>query len=359
MTIPADTVALSDYERRFNERADPAVRAYVSGYAADGVTFRDNRAAFDAIRLLPRVLRDMTGASAETTLFGETAPFPVLIAPTAFHKLVHPEGELATARAAGLAGVWMTVSTQASVSLEDIARQARAPLWFQLYCQPSPADTLSLVRRAEEAGYRALVLTVDAPINGVRNMEQRAGFALPEGVEAVNLAGFAPPSSAPRQAGSPIFQGLLDGAPTWKTLEWLCRQTELPVLVKGVLHPDDAVLALDAGARGVIVSNHGGRALDTAPAAIAMLPHVVRRVNGRAPVLVDGGVRRGTDVVKALALGASAVLIGRPVLHALGVGGVVGVAHMLTILRTEFEAAMALAGVRRVAEITRDILLDA
>jgi L-lactate dehydrogenase (FMN-dependent) and related alpha-hydroxy acid dehydrogenases len=355
-TIPPDTVSVADYERHFHARIDPAIGAYVSGYAADGVSYRENRAAFEAIRLVPRVLRNMAGATARSHLFDLTLDYPIIVAPTAYHRLVHPAGEIATAQAANLTGTLMTVSSQASVSMEDVAARSAAPLWFQLYCQFEQGDTLRLVRRAEDAGYKAIVLTVDAPISGIRNVEQRAGFQLPEGVRAVNLENCRA-HPMPQGAGSPIFRGLLEGAPDWATLEWLRRQTTLPLLIKGILHPDDTELAIEAGADGIIVSNHGGRVLDTVASPITVLPLIADRVRDRVPILMDGGIRRGTDILKAIALGASAVLVGRPVLHALHVGGVSGVAHMLTILQTEFEAAMALTGVRTVDEISPDILL--
>ncbi|MFC4626296.1 alpha-hydroxy acid oxidase [Daeguia caeni] len=351
MTIPADTVSLFDYERRFHERVDPAIRAYIAGAAADGITLRENRAAFDRIRLMPRALVDMSAASAVSTLFGERLDYPIILAPTAYHKLVHPQGELETVRAASLTNCWMTVSTQASVSLEAIAEASTTKLWFQLYMQLHRNDTLTLIRRAEDAGYKAIVVTIDAPVNGIRNDEQRAGFRLPEGVSAVNLSGFEQRSAAPETVGSPVFKGLLQGAPCWDDIAWLCAQTSLPVLLKSIVNPADVVPALGAGVSGLIVSNHGGRTLDTLPATIDLLPAIVAEVSGRVPVLVDGGIRRGTDIVKAIALGATAVLVGQPVLHALAVGGLAGVAHMLTILQTELEAAMALLGAPRLADL--------
>ncbi|MFG1477435.1 alpha-hydroxy acid oxidase [Xanthobacter sp. V4C-4] len=358
MAVPADAVSLGDYERHFARLCHPAVRAYVDGAAADGLSARRNRAAFDALGLLPRVLVDMAGATAASTLFGQELAYPVVIAPTAYHRLLHPDGELATALAARLTGTPMTVSTQASATLEAVAAVG-GPVWFQLYAQPRWADTLALVRRAEAAGYGAILLTVDAPVSGVRNMEQRAGFGLPEGVGAVNLAGFAPVAAPPLRPGSPVFQSLRAGGAgtaTWDTLADLCRATALPVLAKGILSPDDADLAVAAGCAGMVVSNHGGRVLDTVPAGIEMLPAVAARVAGRVPLLVDGGIRRGTDIVKAIASGASAVMIGRPVLHALAVGGVEGVAHMLTVLQSELEAAMALTGRPRLADIDAGVL---
>ncbi|PLQ00798.1 alpha-hydroxy acid oxidase [Cupriavidus pauculus] len=345
--IPADTVSVLDYERRFRERVHPAVAAYIAGYSADGITQRDNQTAFERIRLMPRALVDMSQASACSELFGQALDYPVLIAPTAYHKLVHPDGELATVHAASLTRTWMTVSTQASVSLEDIARTSTTTLWFQLYLQPRRDDTLTLVRRAEQAGYRAIVLTIDAVVNGIRNVEQRAGFRLPDGVRAVNLADLPPQQAHDASHGSPVFRSMLRHAPTWQDVAWLRSQTTLPVLVKGLLNPADVRPALDAGVAGIIVSNHGGRTLDTVPATIDALPAVAQAVNGAVPILLDGGIRRGTDIAKAIALGARAVLVGQPILHALAVGGMPGVAHMLTMLQTELEVAMALLGCPR------------
>jgi 4-hydroxymandelate oxidase len=356
MTIPADTVSLYDYERHFHAGVDPAIRAYIAGAAADGITQRDNRSAFDRVKLVPRALVDMSHATARTTLFGETLDYPILIGPTAWHRLVCDEGELATAHAASLTRTWMTVSAQASVTLETVAQTSDAPLWFQLYMQPRWEDTLTLVRRAEAAGYRAFVVTLDAAVNGIRNTEQRAGFRLPAGIESVNLRGFARAEVVDARGGSPVFKGLLAGAPTWADIARLCEATALPVLLKGILNAADVEQALEAGAAGIIVSNHGGRTLDTVPATLDVLPEIAATVSGRVPVLLDGGVRRGTDVLKALALGAQAVLIGQPVLHALAVGGVAGVAHMLTILQTELEVAMALAGVPRLDAVPRAVV---
>ncbi|PGH57491.1 alpha-hydroxy-acid oxidizing enzyme [Azospirillum palustre] len=358
MIVPPDTVSLSDYERHFNGRVDPATRAYISGAGADGITQRANREAFDRLRLMPRVLRDLSGATARSELFGEVLDYPIVLAPMAHHRLVHPDGELATVEAAGLTRSWMTVSTQASVRVDEIARRATAPLWFQLYSQPRREDTLTLARRAEDAGCKALVLTVDAPVNGMRNMEQRAGFRLPPTIAPVNLAGLAPDDFRPPRPGSPVFQGMLHAAPTWDMVAWLCSETGLPVLLKGILNPEDVEPAIAAGAGGLIVSNHGGRTLDTLPASIDALPAVAERAARRLPVLMDGGIRRGTDILKALALGADAVLVGQPVLHALAVGGMAGVAHMLTLLQTELEVAMALTGQPTLPDIDRSVIFS-
>lgn len=357
MDIPADTVSLGDYEHYFHQRVPADIRAYIAGAAADGVTQRDNLAAFARVRLMPRALADLSRASAGSMLFGQPLDYPVLIGPTAYHRLVHPDGELATAQAASLTGTWMTVSAQASVTLEAVAATCRTPLWFQLYLMPRRDDTLALARRAEDAGYRAIVVTIDAVLSGVRNVEQRAGFRLPDGVAAVNLAGLETNPTVTARAGSPVFRGMLANAPTWEDIAWLCRQTRLPVLVKGLLNAADVQPALDAGVAGIVVSNHGGRTLDTVPATLDVLPAVAAAVAGRVPVLMDGGIRRGTDIVKAVALGASAVLLGQPVLHALAVGGMAGVAHMLTLLQTELEVAMALLGRATLGEVDRSVVL--
>ena len=350
--IPAAIASVDDYEPFARERVSEQAWAYLSGGAADEWTLRENCAAFQRLTLRTAVLRDLRGGNTRLELFGQPFAYPILLAPVAHQKLVHPEGELATVLAASAMQAGMVVSTQASASLEDIARQARAPLWFQLYILPDRDFTAALVRRAEAAGYCALVVTVDAPVNGVRNREQRAGFVLPPEAEAVNLRGLAPPAAG-GAAGAPVLLGtpLLDSAPTWKDIAWLRSLTRLPVLVKGVMTAEDARRALSEGVDGIVVSNHGGRVLDAQPATIDVLPEIAAAVGGRVPVLLDGGVRRGTDVLKALALGASAVLIGRPYVYGLAAAGAVGVSHVLHILRAELEAAMALTGCRDLAAV--------
>ena len=354
--IPPDVVSAFDYERHARARLPADVWAYISGAGADGITKRWNREAFDRLALSGRVLADMSGASTATELFGMPLDMPLIVAPAAFQMLVHPDGEGATVIGASAAKTWMTVSCQASVSLEEIAAASQTTLLFQLYMQQSRDDTLRLVRRAEAAGYKALMVTVDAPVNGVRNDEQRAGFRLPPHVRAVNLDGMPAPDSRAGPGESPVFKGLLDRAPSWADIEWLRSQTSLPLLLKGISHPDDAERAIACGVDGIVVSNHGGRTLDTLPARLDMLDRVAAQVQGRVPLIVDGGIRRGTDMLKALALGADAVMIGAPILHALAVGGAVGVLHLLTLLRAEFEVAMALTGCQRVGEITAEVV---
>ena len=354
--VPPDVVSAYDYERHAHALIPADVWAYIAGAGADGLTQRWNREAFDTLPLAGRVLADMTKASTASTLFDAPLPFPILLAPVAHQKLVHPDGERAAVLGASAVGAWMTVSTLSSVTIEEIAEGAQTTLWFQLYMQVERDQTLRLVRRAEAAGYKALVVTVDAPVNGVRNDEQRAGFRMPPHVRPVNVEGFAVPVARARPGESPVFKGLLDRAPTWADIAWLRAETRLPILLKGVVHPVDAERALSEGVDGIVVSNHGGRTLDTLPASLHALEAVAAHVRGRVPLLLDGGIRRGTDIVKAIALGASAVMIGQPLLHALAVAGPVGIAHLLTILRTELEVAMALTGCASLEEIGRDVL---
>ena len=352
MTLP---VALPDYAAAAAERLEAQARAYFDGGAADELTLAANLRAWQQIGLQSRVLRPMAGAHTRVELLGRTLAHPVLLAPVAYQRLAHPEGELATAQAAAALQAGMVLSTQSSVPVEAVAHIIRrdpdsGPLWFQVYIQPDRDFTLALVRRAEAAGCEALVLTVDAPVSGARDRERRTGFQLPPGVRAVHLEGLRPPPAPALLPGqSALFDGLLAAMPTWDDVAWLVGHTRLPVLLKGITHPEDARLARESGAAGLVVSNHGGRTLDTLPATAELLPRIVAAADG-LPVLVDGGIRRGTDVLKALGLGASAVLVGRPQVHALAVAGAQGVAHMLRLLRDELEIAMALTGCRCLAE---------
>jgi len=360
--IPDDVVAVADYEALARERMTPEAWAYLEGGSSDEITLRENRGAFDRLRLRGRVLAPLAGGHTRVTLCGQTFDHPLFVAPVAYQKLEHTEGERATALGSAAMRAGMVLSVYSSVSLEDVARvEASAPRWFQMGILPDRGFTRELALRAEAAGYRALVATVDAAVSGVRNRQWRAGFRLPPEIEAVNLRGLRPAAPAPSGAGeSPVFGGsLAETAPTWKDLEWLQSLTRLPVLVKGVMSPDDAARAVAQGAAGVIVSNHGGRTLDTLPATIDALPDIAEAVGGRAPVLLDGGIRRGTDVLKALALGAQAVLVGRPCMHGLAAAGAPGVAHVLHILRAELEAAMALTGCATLAQIDRSVLWQA
>jgi len=345
-------VTLADYERLAEQRLDANAWAYFSGGAADEITLRWNREAFDRLGIVPRVLRGGAGGHTKLKLLGREMVHPILVAPVAYQKLADPAGECATAAAAAAQDACMVLSTQASVTMEAAAEAGATCRWFQLYLQPTREATLRLVRRAEAAGYEVLVVTVDAPINGVRNREHRVGFRLPPGIAAENLKDLPRQDVPPLDDGaSAVFDRFVASAPTWDDLAWLVAETKLPVAVKGILSADDAVRAVEAGAAGIVVSNHGGRTLDTLPATIDVLPGIAAAIAGRVPLLLDGGIRRGTDVLKALALGASAVLVGRPVVYGLAVSGAYGVAHALRLLRDEFECAMALSGCRTLSDI--------
>jgi 4-hydroxymandelate oxidase len=294
-----------------------------------------------------------------TSVLGVVISLPIALAPTAFARLGHPDGELAAARAAGTARTLMCCSTIASSSLEEIAGVATGPLWFQLYVYRDRDVTRDLVRRAESSGYRAIVLTVDAPRLGRRERDVRNKFVLPPGISIRNLEPYALVSGTRWEAASSLTEYVhqqLDPGLTWEAVGWLRSVTSLPVLVKGVLTADDARLAIEHGAEGVIVSNHGGRQLDGAIATLDALPPIAEAVDGRGAVLLDGGIRRGTDVLKALALGASATLIGRAYLWGLAAKGEQGVSDVLSLLRAELELSMALAGCRSLADITGDLV---
>lgn len=352
-------INLFEFEVAACDRLSTMARDYYASGAHDEVTLRENRAAYDRLRLYYKTLVDVSRRDLRASLLGAAVSMPVAIAPTAFHKLAHPEGELATARAAAKAGCLMVLSTLSTCSIEEVRAETAGPLWFQLYVYKDRGATRALIERAERAGCSALVLTVDAPMWGRRERDVKNRFQLPEGLSVKNLmpANMAElPRSAAGSGLAAYIAEVIDPSLSWADLEWLRSVTKLPLLIKGIVRGDDAERAVDLGAAGVVVSNHGGRQLDTAPATIEALPRVADAVAGRAAVLVDGGVRRGTDVVKALALGASAVLVGRPILWGLTVGGEAGVARVLEILRGELELAMGLCGCPTVGSISRDLI---
>ncbi|QTW20505.1 alpha-hydroxy-acid oxidizing protein [Comamonas kerstersii] len=357
--IPADIRCAADYERHAIHHIEAQAWQHIQSGADQNLTLSHNRAALDALRLVPQPVADLRHAHTRIELLGQTLASPLLLAPVAYQRLVHPEGELATVRAAMALQTGMVVSTLSSFTLEEIAQAGQAaatemghstPRWFQLYMQPAREHSLQLIRRAEAAGYTAIVWTVDASI-------KRSGFALPHGVEAANLRGMPSTQHTPPLLG-PILFGtpLMPQIPTWDDLRWLRAQTQLPIIVKGILSPAQAQQAVDLGADALIVSNHGGRVLDGVVSPIEVLPAIAQAVQGQVPLLLDSGVRHGTDVVKALALGASAALIGRPQLYALATAGLVGVAHLLHLLRAELELTMAQLGCATVADITPAVL---
>jgi len=347
-----DVEALRD---RAQKLLEPSAFDYYVGGADDEITLAENETAWQRLRLRPKVLRDVSTVDPSTTVLGQRIAAPILVAPTAYHRLANDEGERATARGAAAAGTLMCVSTLATVSLEDVAAAApEAPRWFQLYIRRDRGATEALVKRAVAAGYQALVLTVDFAVAGRRWRDERNSFTLPDGLTMANIG-----EAVPRVEGSGLVAYAMsefDASLTFDDVTWLREISGLPVLVKGVLRGDDAVRCVEAGAAGVVVSNHGARQLDTALATAEALRDVTESVGDTAEVYVDGGVRRGTDVIKALALGARGVLVGRPILWGLAAGGADGVTAVLTELFDEFTRALMLCGVTTPAEVTPDLL---
>ncbi len=333
-----------EYAKLAQERMEPAYWEYYYGGSDDEVTLRASRVAYERIRLRPRVLVDVSNCDTHTNVLGTPVGMPILVAPMALHCLAHPEGECATAQGAGMAGTLMIASTTATRNIEEIAEAATGPLWFQLYVYPSFEVAAKLVRRAEAAGYRAIVLTVDLPRLGRREKDIRNNVTIPP--SPYYEANFVDVEKE-GQRWVPL---------TWESLSWLRSITSLPILLKGILTAEDAVLAVEHGIDGIVVTNHGGRQLDTAIPSIEALPEVVEAVAERCEVYLDGGIRRGTDVLKALALGARAVLVGRPVLWGLAVNGAEGVCHVLELLRNELELDMALAGRPTLDSIDRSLV---
>jgi isopentenyl diphosphate isomerase/L-lactate dehydrogenase-like FMN-dependent dehydrogenase len=337
-----DALNAADFEDLAREVLEPGAYGYFAGGAGDERSLRDNIDAYARRRLRPRVLVDVSGATAATTVLGADVSMPLLVAPVAFQRAAHPDGEPATARAAAAAGTVMCLSTLATASAQEVADAAPGGTrWFQLYCFSDRGVTEALVDQAVEGGYRAIVLTVDAPLLGRRERDLRTGFTIPADLE---VPSFSLALGGRREATLRQMFELLDQSLTWRDVELLAELSALPVVVKGVITAEDARLAVDHGAAAVVVSNHGGRQLDGVPATLDALPEVVEAIDGRAEVYVDGGVRRGTDVATALALGARAVLIGRPVVWALAAGGEAGVARLLGLMKAEIELALALLG---------------
>ncbi len=357
MSLPRELVNLKEYKKAGLKMMDANARAYIHSGAADEISFHQNSAAYDEIWLQGDPLACFEGANMTLALFGKTYPTPIFIAPLAHQKLAHPDGELATAQAANAMNIPMIVSTFANHTLEEIAHTLSAPKWFGLYAQMRMQDTLHLAERAQNAGYEALVITIDAPIAGIRNTEQKMGFKLPKGVDIPNLEAYEMPQVDASMA-FPILHGVMPHALTWEDVKVIKNATSLPVLLKGISSKRAALKALEIGVDGIILSNHGGRTLDTLVPPIKLLGDVANALQGAMPILIDGGIHRGTDILKALALGASGVLIGRPILYGLGIAGALGVAHSLKILKEEFESAMALTGCRTLAEIDEKVIFS-
>jgi 4-hydroxymandelate oxidase len=341
-----------DFEPLAKARLTKMAYDYVASGVANEVTLRSNVEAWDRARLRPRIMRDVSRIEINVELLGRKLPHPILLAPTAFHGLYHPEGELETVRGAAASGSILVASSFANKTVEDMARAARVMMWFQLYVQRDRGITRSLVHRAEAAGCKALCLTVDLPVRGYRDRDIRNRFALPQGLHRANIpesGTFMPPADS-------IYTPALEPSLSWKDVEWIRGLTTLPVLLKGIMTPEDADAAIQAGASGLIVSNHGGRTVDTVPSTAEVISDVAARIGSRIPCLVDGGIRRGTDVLKALAWGANAVLIGRPYVYALAVSGSAGIARAIAILTTELKMAMAFTGKTSLTEIDGSVI---
>ncbi|GMT99603.1 alpha-hydroxy acid oxidase [Corallococcus caeni] len=345
-------VALEDYRALARLSMSPAVFDYIDGAACDELTTRANRRDLDRVALLPLCMRDVSALELAMAVLGHTFRFPVGFSPTAFHRLVHRDGEVATARAARALDIPMIVSSMSSISLEVIARESgNDNLWLQAYLFKDRELTTDLIRRAECAGFKAIVVTLGCPVPGKRDRNLRNGFRLPDGISAANFA-----RRDLANSNNPISSVAVDIDPsvTWRDLAWLCETTRLPVIAKGVINPLDVAPALELKLSGIMVSNHGGRQLDTTVSTISVLPEIVRAVAGRVPVFVDSGFRRGTDVFKALAAGADGVFVGRPVMWALAVGGEAGVVGAMNLLVEELRVAMLLAGCASAADARRE-----
>ena len=351
----AKPVNLFEYEAAARERMPKHQYDYIAGGATDEISLRRNRAAFESILLQPRMLVDVGQRDLTTTVLGQKISFPVMTDPAGGHARAHPEGELATARAVASAGTIMLVSSASSYTLEEIAGSSGGPKWFQQHFYRDKGLTIEMVHRAKEAGYAAICLTLDFKVNPKRERNIRNKYVAPNppNYAHLDLKDFSWGSS---DGDLETLNNIFDLSATWADLEWLADQTKLPVLVKGIMTAEDARLAVEHGARAMVVSNHGGRQLDTTFASIEVLPEVVEAVDGRVEVYLDGGIRRGTDVLKALALGARAVLIGRPVFWGLAVDGEAGVRAVLDILRDELDIAMAMCGAPKIDSINMSLL---
>jgi 4-hydroxymandelate oxidase len=356
MSKEHEPLSVEDFEPIAAARLDPVARDYYRSGAWGETTVAANRAAWSGLWLRPRSAVDVTARDPSTELLGSRMPAPLLVAPTALHRMAHEQGEVATARGASAAGVPMVLSSLSTCTVEDVAAATAAPLWMQIYMSQDRGFTRALAQRAQAAGCRALMLTVDTPVWGVRERDIRNHFRVPEGMRMANLERPGMPTG---HAGRGIGEALgwtIDAGLTWRDLEMLRSAVDVPILVKGVLRGDDACRAIDHGAAGVVVSNHGGRQLDGALPTAWALPEVVAAVAARVPVIVDGGIRRGIDILRAIALGAAAVQVGRPVLWGLAADGATGVERVLRMLMDEFSLAMALAGCPAISAIGPDLI---
>lgn len=334
----ADIQTAVDYLPYAEQRLSKDIWQYLQSGSGRGLTSSINRKVFEDISLMPRPLSDVKGGDTHIDLFGQSYDHPLILAPLAYQRLFHPDGETASAMASAAQGGQMAVSSLASQTVEAIIEAADQALWFQLYWQADRETTLRLVKRAINAGYSAIMFTVDAPV-------KQAAIALPKEVSAVNLE--APIALVQQPNGkSTVFDGWMQQAPDWDDLMWLRDQIKVPLIIKGILHSADAERAVMLGCDAIVVSNHGGRVLDCVPASLIMLPEITRAISGKAKILLDSGIRDGQDVFKALALGADAVMVGRPYIWGLATSGALGVAHVIRLMRDELEMTMALCGAK-------------
>ncbi|GAA0812504.1 alpha-hydroxy acid oxidase [Colwellia asteriadis] len=357
--IPADIACCHDYERYAEQILPQPHWHYIAGGSGNESTLKANNIVFDKFGLQQTLLPDINQINTRVILNSERHENPILVAPIAYQQLAHQDGELATVQAANAQDISMVLSTLSSTSLEQVAQyQTSQPLWFQLYIQPDKEHTYDLIKRAEQAGYTSLVITLDAPINGLRNREQRHQFSLPEHIQAQNLQPYS--QSVSNQAATGLssqqvmLSRLLAQSPRWKDISDIIANTRLSVYLKGILTVSDAKKAKELGAAGIIVSNHGGRILDGVPTSIEMLPLIRQAVGHDIEILCDSGIRSGSDIFKALALGANSVLVGRPVIYGLATAGAMGVAHCLRLLKDELQLTMALTGCASISDITID-----
>lgn len=348
--IPAHLLTLLDYEQQAQQHLPASYWSYLQSGAMNEISLQENQTQFNAWRILPRMLNNLRNGHTALTLFGQHYPHPIFLAPIGHQALFHQQAEQATALAAEVMQSNMVLSTFTNTPLQHL-KQDNPFKWFQLYWQGDRDKSLALVKEAEAHNYKAIVVTVDAPHKGIRDTERHANFQLP--------ANMPHPHTKPYLIAKhltpdehPVFDGLMQFAPTWSDIAWLTQNTSLPVVLKGILHPEDAQLAIQHGVAGLIVSNHGGRVLDTTLPALHALQQIRHAVPDDFPLLYDGGIRRGSDVFKALALGATAIFIGRPYIYGLASAGALGVAHVIRTLKEEFEITMALAGTATLQDIS-------
>jgi len=350
---------LQQFEPAAKKILSPMAYAYFSGGACDEITLRENRTCWDKIKLWPRVLRGVNDPDLTSRLFGNKVTLPFLPAPVAMLKLAYPDGESALVRATNLANIPCIASTMATTKLEDIAKESKGYRYFQLYCFKDKGLTKALIQRAEAAGYQGLIVTVDAQILGKREADTLHKFHLPPGLKLENLDDSL--NGIMQQAegsGAERISARFDTHLNWNSMEAILTQTKLPWGLKGILHPDDAKIAADLGAHAIFISNHGGRQLDGVPTALDVLPLIDKAVQGRAEIFMDGGIFRGTDILKAIALGANGVLIGKPFVYALAVAGEAGVSHLFHILLEELKLAMCLLGCQSLSDLDQSFLFN-